>query len=69
MGSKNGLGSEVLTRWRSAGFSPRIDCPCLDCNEPITIRMRDGQVLFANPHTVVGHTNFPFTTAAGTPAR
>ena len=37
----------------------QIDAPCLDCGEPMTIRMRDGEVLEASPESIVGHANVP----------
>jgi len=39
----------------------QIDCPCLDCNEPMRVRMRDGEILEASPPTIVGHVNVPFS--------
>ncbi|MBI3965474.1 MAG: hypothetical protein HY329_07545 [Chloroflexi bacterium] len=41
----------------------RIDAPCLDCNEPIRVEMRDGQIQTSDPSTIVGHLNIPYTTA------
>ncbi len=35
----------------------RIDAICLDCLEPMSLRMRDGEVLEAVPATLVGHQN------------
>ncbi|PCI12921.1 MAG: hypothetical protein COB68_14435 [SAR202 cluster bacterium] len=45
--------------WLFPGKTVSIDCPCLDCNESISIQMRDGQVLSADPSTIVGHRNLP----------
>jgi hypothetical protein len=39
----------------------QIDCPCLDCNEPIRVRMRNGEILEAAPSSIVGHVNVPFS--------
>ena len=32
---------------------------CLDCGEPIKVRMRDNDILEVNPPTIVGHMNLP----------
>lgn len=45
--------------WLFPGKEVRIDCPCLDCGQPIQIRMRDGQMVAVDPPTVVGHVNVP----------
>jgi hypothetical protein len=37
----------------------RIDCPCLDCGEPITIEMRDGVIEKADPEGIIGHVSLP----------
>jgi hypothetical protein len=47
-------------RWLFPGKEIRIDTRCLDCGEPIVVRMRDGEVLEVNPSTTVGHMNVPF---------
>jgi hypothetical protein len=43
-------------RWLFPGEEVRIDAPCLDCGEPIVIRMRDEQFLELEPAETVGHT-------------
>ncbi|HIB11070.1 MAG TPA: hypothetical protein EYO17_03955 [Dehalococcoidia bacterium] len=43
--------------WLFPGKTVGIDCPCLDCNEPIRIQMLDGEVLSSDPSTIVGHRN------------
>ncbi|PCI12851.1 MAG: hypothetical protein COB68_14505 [SAR202 cluster bacterium] len=48
--------------WLFPGKTVSIDCPCLDCNESISIQMRDGQVLSAEPSTIVGHRNLSSVT-------
>ena len=45
--------------WLWPGKDIRIDCPCLDCGEPMSIHMRDGNLLAVDPPTVVGHANLP----------
>jgi len=46
-------------RWLFPGKEIRVDTRCLDCAEPIVVRMRDEEILEANPGTVVGHMNVP----------
>ncbi|MCH7969448.1 MAG: hypothetical protein IH960_00210 [Chloroflexi bacterium] len=43
--------------WLFPGQEIHIDATCLDCLEPIFVRMRDGEVLEADPTTIVGHQN------------
>jgi hypothetical protein len=51
---------EVLAvRWLFPGTEVRIDTRCLDCGEPILIRMRDEEILKVDPPTTVGHINVP----------
>jgi len=38
----------------------KIDCPCLDCGLPITVEMRDGVALKADPEGMVGYVAVPF---------
>ena len=35
--------------------------PCLDCGEPIRVRMRDGELLSVDPPGVVGHSNIAYS--------
>jgi hypothetical protein len=51
----------LAVSWLYPGKQVQIDCPCLDCNEPIRVRMRDGEILEASPATIVGHVNVPFS--------
>jgi hypothetical protein len=48
-------------RWLFPGTEVRIDTHCLDCGEPILIRMRDEEILEVNPPTTVGHMNVPLS--------
>jgi hypothetical protein len=49
---------EVLAvRWLFPGTEVRVDTHCLDCGEPILIRMRDEVILEVDPPTTVGHIN------------
>ncbi len=50
-------------RWLFPGTEIRIDTRCLDCGEPITMRMRDEDNLEITPTTTVGHMNIPFAKA------
>ena len=53
-------GLEALAiSWLFPGGEVRIEAACLDCGEPLLVRMRDGAFLEADPPTVVGHVNLP----------
>jgi hypothetical protein len=57
-------GIEVLAvRWLFPGTEIHIDTSCLDCGQPIHIRMRDEEILEVNPPTTVGHMNIQFAKA------
>ena len=43
-------------RWLFPGKEVRIDAACLDCGEPIVVRMRDEEILEVDPPETVGHT-------------
>jgi len=47
----------LAVRWLFPGSEIRIDTRCLDCGQPIVVRMRDGAILEVNPTTTVGHMN------------
>jgi hypothetical protein len=47
-------------RWLFPKTEVRIDTRCLDCGDPIRIRMKDEDILEINPSTAVGHVNVPF---------
>lgn len=49
----------LAVRWLFPGTEIRIDAHCLDCGEPIVVRMRDEEILEVNPATTVGHMNIP----------
>lgn len=51
----------LAVRWLFPGTEVRIDTRCLDCGEPILIRMRDEEILEVNPATTVGHMNVPLS--------
>ncbi len=48
-------------RWLFPGQEVRIDAPCLDCGEPMFVRMRDDEILEADPPGIAGHTVYSFT--------
>jgi len=53
-------GLEALAiSWLFPGREVRVAATCLDCGEPLAVRMRDGALLEADPPTIVGHVNVP----------
>ena len=52
----------LAVSWLFPGQEVRIDATCLDCLEPIRLRIQDGEVLEAVPSTLVGHQNSLTTT-------
>ena len=48
-------------RWLLPGTEVRVDTRCLDCGEPIVVRMRDEEILEVDPPTTVAHMNVPFS--------
>ena len=48
-------------RWLFPGTEVRLDTRCLDCGQPIVIRMRDEEILEVDPPTTVGHMNDPLS--------
>jgi hypothetical protein len=51
----------LAVRWLFPGTEIRIGTRCLDCGQPIVVRMRDEEILEINPTTTVGHMNIPFS--------
>ncbi len=49
-------------RWLFPGTEVRIDTRCLDCGQPIVIRMKDEDILEINPSSTVAHMNIPLAT-------
>jgi hypothetical protein len=47
----------LAVSWLFPGKEVRIDATCLDCLEPMSLRIRDGEILEAVPATLVGHQN------------
>ena len=54
--------------WLFPGETVRVDAPCLDCGDPLTLEMRDGAITRVEPAGVVGHLNFGFGPSRGRPA-
>ncbi|MBI5115763.1 hypothetical protein HZA56_04775 [Candidatus Poribacteria bacterium] len=46
--------------WLFPGKTVRIDAPCLDCGEPISVELKDGEILKADPDGIIGHVSVPF---------
>ena len=53
--------------WLFPGETVRIEAPCLDCGDPVTVEMRDGRLTWVDPPTVVGHLNWGFGPSRGRP--
>lgn len=53
----------LAVRWLFPGTEIRIDANCLDCGQPIHVRMRDEEILEVHPNTTVGHMNIPLARA------
>jgi hypothetical protein len=53
----------LAVRWLFPGEEIRIDTHCLDCGDPILVRMRDANILEISPSTTVGHMNIPLAKA------
>jgi hypothetical protein len=51
----------LAVRWLFPGTEVRIDTRCLDCGEPILVRMQDEEILEVAPPTTVGHMNVPLS--------
>jgi hypothetical protein len=51
--------------WLFPGETVRIDAPCLDCGDPVTLEMRDGAIQWIDPPGVVGHLNYGFGASRG----
>ncbi len=47
-------------RWLFPGSDIEINTTCLDCGEPIAVRLRDDELLDVDPTTAVGYMLSPF---------
>ncbi|MCH8224490.1 MAG: hypothetical protein IIC97_01340 [Chloroflexi bacterium] len=45
----------MAVRWLFPGKTVRVDALCLDCGEPLSVEMRDEEVLSVQPDTMVGY--------------
>jgi hypothetical protein len=50
----------LAVRWLFPGNEVRLDTVCLDCGEPVVVRMRDEQILEIDPPEAVGYMTSPF---------
>lgn len=46
-------------RWLFPGKEVQVDARCLDCAQPLQLRMRDDVIVALSPETMVGHANLP----------
>jgi hypothetical protein len=53
-----GLESLAIS-WLFPDQEIRVDSRCLDCGEPVALRMRDGKLLDLIPASMVAHINIP----------
>jgi hypothetical protein len=53
--------------WLFPGETVRVDAPCLDCGDPMTVEMHDGRILRVEPGGIVGHLNYGFGPSRGRP--
>ena len=50
----------LAVRWLFPGKEVRVDTVCLDCGEPIIVRMRDEEILEIDPPSLVAYLMSPF---------
>jgi hypothetical protein len=50
----------LAVRWLYPDTEIRLDTRCLDCGQPIVVRIKDEELLEVDPPTTVGHVNSPF---------
>lgn len=50
----------LAVRWLLPGKEVGIQTHCLDCGQPIFIRMKDDKILEVDPPTAVGYMISPF---------
>ncbi len=53
----------LAVRWLFPGTEILIESSCLDCGQPIRVRMRDEEILEVDPPNTVGHMNIPLAKA------
>jgi hypothetical protein len=49
----------LAVSWLFPGKVVRIDAPCLDCGEPVSVEMKDGKILKAEPEGIAGYVALP----------
>ncbi len=63
-GARHGFaqcGFEAFTvTWLFPGRTVRVEGACLDCGEPVEVRMRDGEILALEPEEMVAYVDIPF---------
>ena len=47
-------------RWLFPGQEIAVETRCLDCGDPIRLRMRDEEILEIDPESMVGYMPSPF---------
>ena len=50
----------LAVRWLFPGREVQIETACLDCGEPITVRLKDDEILEIQPEGAVGYMLSPF---------
>ncbi|MFV1962930.1 MAG: hypothetical protein ACC658_13995 [Acidimicrobiia bacterium] len=50
----------MAVRWLFPGREITIDSVCLDCGDPIRVRLRDDEIIEIDPDTAVGYMLSPF---------
>jgi len=50
----------LAVRWLFPGKEVRVDTVCLDCGEPIVVRMQDERVIEVDPPSSVAYLMSPF---------
>lgn len=50
----------LAVRWLFPGKEVRVDTLCLDCGEPIAIRMQDDRIIEVEPPSSVAYLMSPF---------
>lgn len=56
----------LAVRWLVPESRVRIEAPCLDCGEPMTVEMQGEQIIAVEPDTIVGYSSQPVGGEAST---
>jgi hypothetical protein len=54
-----GLEALAMT-WMFPGRTVRVDAPCLDCGEPLSVAVRDGAITYEEPEGIWFYVDVPF---------